>query len=432
MAGLDEQHDNDFDGNAGIIFAIQEVANAKRETTQNNHGPDHETEDNRVMRIQGEFRKTRPPGQAYHWWESVLVMPDNEITTWIEFEKNFLEKYFPSPKKAIKGREFTNLIQRDLTVAEYQARFEELMCFAPEMIPNEANKVQRFEEGLKPAIKENVDILRLTKYVDVVERALVVEQSTPEGKRAWEVRNSSGGQSNKRSKFSPHRYISNHKDHTRWLRMHDNFIIVSKLDIIKGIVHNCGHIQHLEHHHYNIVLQNHSSMLHCLSIVLLISPNKISQEVQLVFDLIILEMLEYDVILGMDWLTHFNAIIDCGKKRVTIKIPDGETFSFHGIGNKVKPKFILDIRECSYLNLITSIAMEVTNNLQMEFIAIVKDFNDVFLEELLELPPEREVEFAIEVYLSTTPISIPPYRMTPSELKELKDAPIHIDIWPHP
>lgn len=80
---------------------------------------------------------------------------------------------------------------------------------------------------------------------------------------------------------------------------------------------------------------------------------------RLVFDLIILEMLEYDVILGMDWLTHFNAIIDCGKKRVTIKIPDGETFSFHGIGNKVKPKFILDIRECSYLNLITSIAMEI-------------------------------------------------------------------------
>lgn len=61
-----------------------------------------------------------------------------------------------------------------------------------------------------------------------------------------------------------------------------------------------------------------------------------------------------------------------------------------------------------------------TNNFQMEFIAIVKDFNDIFLEELLELPPEREVEFAIEVYLSTTPISIPPYRMTPSELKELK------------
>lgn len=41
MAGLDEQHDNDFDGNAGNIFAIQEMANAKRETTQNNHGPDH-------------------------------------------------------------------------------------------------------------------------------------------------------------------------------------------------------------------------------------------------------------------------------------------------------------------------------------------------------------------------------------------------------
>lgn len=209
-------------------------------------------------------------------------MPDNEITTWIEFEKKFLEKYFPSAIKAMKGKEFMNLIQQDLTVAEYQAKFEELMCFALEMIPNEGKKVQQFEEGLKPATKENVVILRLTKYVDVVERALVVEQSAPEGKRAWEVRNSSGGQSNRRSKFSPHRYISNHKDHTRWLRMHDNVIIISKLDIIRGIVHNCSHIQHLEHHHYNIVLRNDSSMLRCLSIVLLISPNKISQEVELI------------------------------------------------------------------------------------------------------------------------------------------------------
>ena len=50
----------------------------------------------------------------------------------------------------------------------------------------------------------------------------------------------------------------------------------------------------------------------------------------------------------------------------------------------------------------------------------VRDFTDVFPDELPGLPPVREVDFAIDVYPGTDPISIPPYRMAPAELKELK------------
>ena len=53
-------------------------------------------------------------------------------------------------------------------------------------------------------------------------------------------------------------------------------------------------------------------------------------------------------------------------------------------------------------------------------IPTVCDFLDVFSEELPRLPPEREVEFAIDVMPSTTPISIAPSRMAPTKLKELK------------
>ncbi|KAG6397801.1 hypothetical protein SASPL_144262 [Salvia splendens] len=53
-------------------------------------------------------------------------------------------------------------------------------------------------------------------------------------------------------------------------------------------------------------------------------------------------------------------------------------------------------------------------------IPIVSEYPDVFPEELPGLPPEREVEFAIEVIPGTTPISMAPYRMAPTELKELK------------
>ena len=52
-------------------------------------------------------------------------------------------------------------------------------------------------------------------------------------------------------------------------------------------------------------------------------------------------------------------------------------------------------------------------------IPTISDFPDVFPEELPRLPPHRDIEFAIDVVLGATPVSITPYRMAPVELKEL-------------
>ena len=57
---------------------------------------------------------------------------------------------------------------------------------------------------------------------------------------------------------------------------------------------------------------------------------------------------------------------------------------------------------------------------ELQQISIVREFGDVFPKELPGLPPEREIEFSVEFLLGTSPISIPPYRMVPTELKELK------------
>ena len=54
-------------------------------------------------------------------------------------------------------------------------------------------------------------------------------------------------------------------------------------------------------------------------------------------------------------------------------------------------------------------------------IAIVREFPDVFPEELPGLPPMREIEFAIELVPGSQPISKAPYRMAPLELQELKE-----------
>ncbi|XP_040930624.1 uncharacterized protein [Gossypium hirsutum] len=57
---------------------------------------------------------------------------------------------------------------------------------------------------------------------------------------------------------------------------------------------------------------------------------------------------------------------------------------------------------------------------KLEQLSVVNEFPDVFPEEFLGLPPDREVEFVIDVVPGTAPISVTPYRMAPAELKELK------------
>ena len=56
----------------------------------------------------------------------------------------------------------------------------------------------------------------------------------------------------------------------------------------------------------------------------------------------------------------------------------------------------------------------------IESVSIVREFLDVFPVDLPGMPPDRDIDFCIDLEPSTRPISIPPYRMSPAELRELK------------
>ena len=53
-------------------------------------------------------------------------------------------------------------------------------------------------------------------------------------------------------------------------------------------------------------------------------------------------------------------------------------------------------------------------------VKVVKEFGDVFPKDLSDLPPDREIEFSIDMLLRTSPVSMAPYKMAPAELSELK------------
>jgi hypothetical protein len=119
---------------------------------------------------------------------------------------------------------------------------------------------------------------------------------------------------------------------------------------------------------------------------------------------IILEASSIDPILGMSWLRKAKASILCGRGTVKLTSPKGERF-------QVEIAVTTSSRRAMFF-----IAEEFVG----DNICVVRDFPYVFPEELPGMPPEREVEFVIDLLPGTAPISKRPYRMSIEELQELK------------
>ena len=70
--------------------------------------------------------------------------------------------------------------------------------------------------------------------------------------------------------------------------------------------------------------------------------------------------------------------------------------------------------------LLASLTLEDESRQELGLSRVVYGYEDVFSEELLGLPPHRVVDFVIKLHVGTSPISMTPRRMTPTELQELK------------
>ena len=146
-------------------------------------------------------------------------------------------------------------------------------------------------------------------------------------------------------------------------------------------------------------------------------------------DLIVLPFQEFDIILGMDWLTRHHAKVDCYTKEVIIELPGQERVVFqesliHSCLISAMSAFKMIRKGCeAYL---AHVVETNTSPTKLENIPIVREFPDVFPDDFPRIPPYRDVEFTIRTIPGTIPISIPPYRMAPVELKELKKQLIEL------
>ncbi|KAA3477654.1 DNA/RNA polymerases superfamily protein [Gossypium australe] len=142
-------------------------------------------------------------------------------------------------------------------------------------------------------------------------------------------------------------------------------------------------------------------------------------------NLMLLPFDEFDVILGMDWLVTHDVIVNCRKKFIELKCECGDFFCVELDKKDRSPVVISSLLTQKFLRngyetYLAFVMNAKDTELRIESVPIVCEYPDVFSEELPGLPPVREIEFGIELASSIAPISIAPYRMAPTELKELK------------
>ncbi|GKC07771.1 reverse transcriptase domain-containing protein, partial [Tanacetum coccineum] len=150
-------------------------------------------------------------------------------------------------------------------------------------------------------------------------------------------------------------------------------------------------------------------------------------------DLMPVEMGSFDVIIGMDWLAKYHAVIVCDEKLVRVPFGD-KILIFHGDGSNNGHESRLNIISCTktqkyllegcpiFLAQVTmKKAEDKSKEKQLEEVPIVQDFPEVFPEDLPGIPPTRQVEFQIDLIPGAAPVARAPYRLAPSEMKELSD-----------
>ncbi|XP_071727615.1 uncharacterized protein [Rutidosis leptorrhynchoides] len=138
------------------------------------------------------------------------------------------------------------------------------------------------------------------------------------------------------------------------------------------------------------------------------------------------ELGSFDVVIGMDWLRSLRTAIMCYEKTINIPLENGETLIIQGEMSGSKLNIISCIKTRKYLmkryQAILAHVKEVKpKEKRIEDVLVVRDFTEVFPEELPGLPPQRQVEFRIYLTPGVAPIANAPYRLAPSEMKGLSN-----------
>ncbi|XP_073120437.1 uncharacterized protein [Henckelia pumila] len=362
------------------------------------------------------------------WWNGAKAALNLTTLTWNGFKDVFYGKYFTVSTRTRLAKDFLEIRQGNMSIAEYVKKFERGRYFVPMISSDPAEELKHFTEGLNAFIRKDVRLSGAKNYKDAVDQAMLSEKDRndiireSQAKRSsYQNRDQQGNSSRKRPYQGPPQHGPYQQQQPRPQGQKQLALPAPKPAISPTACQKCGKLhsgqcmagtgvcflckkpghyrkycpQSKEPVRGRVFAMAHDQVDPNTTIVTVpdksISGFSISlpsgeelssdliirgcsvqmQSHELLVDLIILNMSDFDVIFGMDWLSRYKATIDCFLASVTCdqELP--------------RPK--------------------------LEDVEVMRDFPEVFPDDIAGLPPAREVEFGIELMLGTQPVSKAPY-----------------------
>ena len=141
----------------------------------------------------------------------------------------------------------------------------------------------------------------------------------------------------------------------------------------------------------------------------------------LTMDLRVMDISDFDVILSMNWLTTHRVAFDCDSRGITAHSRDDICVTFQGEKHDALPQTVHNSRWSGHLmGWLASLTLEDEGKQDFGLPRVVCEYEDVFPDKLLGLPPHNDVDFVIELHLGSSSISMTPHRMASVKLQELK------------
>ncbi|GKV48697.1 hypothetical protein SLEP1_g55500 [Rubroshorea leprosula] len=390
----------------------------------------------------------KDPLEAENWIKEMEKTFRGKHTSpidWSTFTEAFLREYLPESDRHEMQQKFHTLVQADKSVKEYEKEFNRLLKFAPLATQkDEESRRLKFLYGLNPYILSEVQKFEVSTYSTTVNKAKVIEQgqkvviaaeesSVGTKKQKW-----MGALSGKDS--TNHSFIQSKRQNIGFSgnRMHQGGNVQcwrcrgphepKDCRWLLGLCFKCGQAGH---HAANCIHARYppNSCFKCgqqghkaINCPQGRQNTQVTQRAP-----------------ANQSVASERASTAGSSKGVSQKSPvKGRVFALTQqdvlasndvvTGNtRRSPPMILYALQAHRLlsrgceGYLATVIDKEFDELQLQDINVVRDFPDVFPDELSELPPNREVEFSIDLVPGTAPISKAPYRMALTELKELKE-----------
>nr|GEZ27830.1 putative reverse transcriptase domain-containing protein [Tanacetum cinerariifolium] len=343
--------------------------------------------------------------------------------------------------------ELRHLKLRDMNIAAYTERFNELALLCPNVVPNEKKRVELYIKGLPAIIKGETTSSRPVTLNEAVRMAHALMEQKIQAKneriakglkRKWE-NNNQGNNNNNNNHNQGAAVQQNVVCYKCGEKGHKSYECPKKTDrkggnvqgqayVIRGVEHNQGRIHLIDikpvklNSSYEVKLAN-GKVVSTNSVLRSCTLNLLDHLFDI--DLMPIELGTSDVIVGMDWLVERDALIVCGRKEVHMPYKN-KMLVVKSDSSVSRLKVISCIKARKYIErgshlFITQVTEKEPAKKQLQDVPVICNFPEVFPDDLPGLPPPRQVEFKIELIPRAAPVTRAPYRLAPSELKELSD-----------